>query len=385
MRSLLLSALLLAVTGSSAEAQSFAECADVSGDTAVNVIDMVHTIDVYRGYQDLPAGKGDIDGRDGYNLGDFRYLIGWLFIGYPDGTCGTPHSSSVLPTTNDTLYLPTVNIPPGTGTVNVPVVLASQTEITDVLVPFQVSGMGPGIFLDSVSVHLNNPPTQITADEVTDSTGMFLISYIQGSLPSGRHILATAHFRYEATPGATVFFSDAVPNEWTFLNYVYGDPSTHNHSDLNVGVPTVRMTSGIDFPAMVVTPDTLFFDQVTGDPNPDPQYIYINSDGVDFQWNATVPFNYSHTGASGASGDSLGLYPRSTSMAIGTYDYQVEIYSSSVSNSPLTVHLHLEVRPPFPAFDANCDGLFTLADVVVLVNYLFRGGDEPCNPNVGGP
>jgi hypothetical protein len=214
---------------------------------------------------------------------------------------------------------------------------------------------------------------------------MFLISYLQGSLPPGINILATVHLRYESSPGATIFFSDAVPNPWTFLNYVYGDPSTNDYGDLEVGVPTIRMTAGIDFPAMVATPDTLFFEHVTGDPNPEPQYIYINSDGADFQWNAIVPFNYQHTGASGVSGDSLGVYPRATSMPIGNHDHQVEIYSSSVSNSPAIVHLHVEVRPPFPAFDANCDGVFTLADVIVLVNYLFRGGDEPCDPIVGGP
>jgi len=193
------------------------------------------------------------------------------------------------------------------------------------------------------------------------------------------------HLRYESSPGATAFFSDAVPNPWTFLNYVYGDPSTNDYTDLQVGVPTVRMTTGIEFPAMVVTPDTLFFTHVTGDPNPDPQFIAIGSDGADFQWNAIVPFNYQHTGASGVSGDSLGVFPRATSMPIGIHDHQVEIYSSSVSNSPAIVHLHVEVRPPFPAFDANCDGVFTLADVIVLVNYLFRGGDEPCDPIVGGP
>ena len=333
----------------------------------------------------MPAGKGDIDGRDGYTLGDYRYLIGWIFVGYPDGTCA-PSSPYALQTTDDTLYLPIVDIPAGTGTLAVPIVFATQSEVTDILVPFQVSGLGSTIFLDSVSVHLNNPPTQITADNVTDSSGMFLISYLQGSLSPGRHILATAHFRYEASPGATVFFTDALPNQWTFLNYVYGGASNSDYADLDVGVPVVRMTSGIDFPAMVVTPDTLFFEQRVGDPNPDPQYIYINSDGADFQWNASVPFNYSHTGTSGVSGDSLSLYPRSSTMAFGTCDSDVEIYSSSVSNSPVVVHLQLEVRPPFPTFDANCDGVFTLADIIVLVNYLFRGGEEPCDPNsVGGP
>jgi hypothetical protein len=38
--------------------------------------------------------------------------------------------------------------------------------------------------------------------------------------------------------------------------------------------------------------------------------------------------------------------------------------------------------PPIPmgAGDANCDGIVNVADVVYLVNYLYRGGDPPCCP-----
>ena len=189
---------------------------------------------------------------------------------------------------------------------------------------------------------------------------MFLISYLQGSLPPGLHILATAYLHYDSSPGTTLFFSDDVPNPWTFLNYVYGDPSTRDYADLHIGVPTIRMTTGIAFPNMVVTPDTLYYQHILGDPNPDPQYIYIHSDGADFQWNASVPFNYQHTGLAGVSGDSLGVYPRASSMAIGTYDHQVELYSTSAANSPVIVHLHLEVRPPFPSFDANVRSFFVI-------------------------
>ncbi|MGB2981138.1 MAG: dockerin type I repeat-containing protein, partial [Candidatus Zixiibacteriota bacterium] len=32
---------------------------------------------------------------------------------------------------------------------------------------------------------------------------------------------------------------------------------------------------------------------------------------------------------------------------------------------------------PIAAGDANCDGIVNVADVVFLVNYLYRGGDPP--------
>jgi hypothetical protein len=38
--------------------------------------------------------------------------------------------------------------------------------------------------------------------------------------------------------------------------------------------------------------------------------------------------------------------------------------------------------PPVPmqAGDANCDGIVNVADIVYLLNYLYRGGDPPGCP-----
>ena len=59
-----------------AAAQTFLECADVSQDGALNVVDMITMIEEHRGGEPLPEGTGDIDFRQGYNLGDLRYLVG---------------------------------------------------------------------------------------------------------------------------------------------------------------------------------------------------------------------------------------------------------------------------------------------------------------------
>jgi len=35
---------------------------------------------------------------------------------------------------------------------------------------------------------------------------------------------------------------------------------------------------------------------------------------------------------------------------------------------------------PVPAGDANCDNAINVGDVVHIVNYVFKGGPEPCCP-----
>jgi hypothetical protein len=48
----------------------------------------------------------------------------------------------------------------------------------------------------------------------------------------------------------------------------------------------------------------------------------------------------------------------------------------------LVNYLYRAGDPPIPleAGDANCDGIVNVADVIYLVNYLYRGGDPPCPP-----
>jgi hypothetical protein len=35
---------------------------------------------------------------------------------------------------------------------------------------------------------------------------------------------------------------------------------------------------------------------------------------------------------------------------------------------------------PLDAGDANCDGALNIGDAVYLINYVFKGGTEPCCP-----
>jgi hypothetical protein len=47
--------------------------------------------------------------------------------------------------------------------------------------------------------------------------------------------------------------------------------------------------------------------------------------------------------------------------------------------------LYRDGNPPDPmeAGDANCDGIVNVGDVVYLVNYLYKGGPPPCSPPIG--
>jgi hypothetical protein len=369
------------------QAQTFDYCADLNADSSLNIADLTYWLRVFQGAEVMPPGKGDIDFRQGQTLGDYRYFVGYIFTGYPKGGC-PPFSDYETQTTSDSIIFPIVSIPNGDGELSAPIAFINHMEVTDILVPFLVTGLGTNVTLDSISSPLDQGTSTLTVMNTTTDQGLFLYTSLQGSLSPGRRVIARAHFSYQASSGGTLILSDDVPSAMVNLSYVYGDVGTSKYDDLEVGVPTMLISSEVPFsiPTMSATPDTLEFSYTDGDPDPAPQYIHVASNGASFDWTAQpTTSRYRVSSTTGVSGDSIRIEPRASTFNFGTTYNVLEIRSAGSVNSPVGIVLKMHVRPTYSANDADCDGDFDITDLIILVNYLFRKGNEPCDPFTTGP
>jgi len=382
MRKVIIASLTLWLcTAVQTHAQTFQECADVTGDGYINVSDMVYHLNMYQGGPDLPSGKGDIDLRAGYTVGDFRYLVGYIFMGYPEGDC-PPFASYALTTTNDSLVLPLATIPPGSGSLRLPIIFINHNPVADVLLPVDVIGLNDSLLLDSIAMTSPGPsfPSAITADWSDGASGGLIISYVSGTMPAGTHVLGHLYLHYWNQPGSAISVIPGSPNLKTFANYTYKSGPGNSYSDLTIAMPILVITDHFDLPSLTLEPDTLVFNTVVNGGDPDPQSFDVLSSGAPFNWSLTKTSWLSVDKTSGLSGESVTVSPKTTALTPGTHFATVTVYTDIALGSPASVTVQVNVNFPFPPLDANCDGVFNLIDLIYTVNYLYRGGPPPCNP-----
>jgi hypothetical protein len=136
---------------------------------------------------------------------------------------------------------------------------------------------------------------------------------------------------------------------------------------------------------MSLDADTLHYQTLAGYPNPDPQYFTVLSDGSDFSWYSSKPAWVSLNPEFGLSGTTVEVTPDIAGMSAGTYYADIYIYSLEAIGSPQIVVVKLVLKSQYPAFDANCDGIYNISDLVLQVNYIFGSGTIPCDPCTGEP
>ncbi|MCX6832068.1 MAG: hypothetical protein NT028_08040 [candidate division Zixibacteria bacterium] len=366
-----LTALLL--IGSPVVAQG---CADVNGDGHTNISDMVYMMNEHLGGVPIPTGKGDIDYRQGYNAGDIRFLIDYIFSGGSTPGC-PPFPSYSLVNTDDSLILPSYVVPAGSGQFVLPIYVINHAKVSDMVMPMQVNGLGSTVFFDSLQIESSLYSSGFARKSVSGSTGVIAFSVIghTNDIASGINLLALAFFHYTSSPGGTVSMDTVTIRPHTFLNYVYG-PS------FAVGIPRVVVAAASTFPEMIVEPDTLIFETLVGYPNPDPQQFSIQSSGEPFNWTLTPPPWVSVDATSGVSGQNVSVTPNTAGLSVGVYYGDIVIFSTGALGTPQKVVVKLTLKQQFLSLDANCDGVFNLADIVAEINYIFRGGNL-CNPCTG--
>ncbi len=209
-------------------------CADVNGDGGVDIVDIICMLDEHQGGPAIPDGKGDIDFRQGYNAGDMRFLIDYIF--WTGSTPGCPPFPSYsLALTNDSLVLPAYRVPAGSGEFVLPIYLVNHTNVSDILTPLKVNDLSGTVSFDSVRIAGSLSPAALILNQVFDTTCVIAYSIVAiplGEIPAGNNLLALAYFHSTSSPGGLIAMATTTPRPHTFLNYVYG-PSH------DVGIPKV--------------------------------------------------------------------------------------------------------------------------------------------------
>lgn len=374
---------------SQAYAQTFTQCADVTGNGVVSSQDVVMEWNEHLGGLPIPFGVGDVDFREGYSIGDIQFLIGHLFRGWPEGGCPPIPLVPVL-TGEDTVLLPTATVPPGSGTLSLPVILKSVNQVTDLLLPIRLSGLDATIFLDSIRAAAFADPSDKTELVRFDSTAVLLFSETSNSsiLVPGLRRIATAYVRYAASPGGIITMDTTSRWPRTSLQYVYAagdDPlPLAGYDHLTLGSPAIQIVNTVGlFPNLSAAPDTLYFEAIAGYPDPDSQSFQVQSDGAPFSWSIITPWWVDVDKTSGVSGDWVTVLPHTSTLNIQTHRDHILIVANGALESPFKVTVEAVVRPAYPAMDANCDGVQSAADIIMLVNYIFKSGVLPCNPCTG--
>ncbi len=364
-----------------AGAQTFQDCADVSQDGNLNLTDLVMMLNLFLGGPDLPAGTGDIDFRQNFNLGDVCYLTGYFFSAWPEGGC-PPFSSYPLLDSPDTLFLPEIAVPPGSGSLVLPITLSSYEPVSNLIVTTRMIATNCTAVIDSVSFK-NWAPTarnkMIMGDELTLLWNLFDLG---DALPPGVHLIATVHVSFTASTGGTVSFTSDSFSQYRFTHQVYGPVSLSNYSLLHIGIPHIVTSPVTSLPAISATPDSLYFVILSGSGDPAAQSFEVQSDGAAIAWAGTSPAWLEITPDFGITSTNVTVQPHTTGLLPGIHVGMVEVTSQQAYNSPQNLKVVLQIQPQYPSFDANCDGTFNISDIVYLVLYIF-GGPAPCDPCTG--
>ncbi len=352
-------------------------CADINEDGNVNVADVVYLFEWYSYGPPPPDGTGDIDYRQNHNLGDFHYMATYLFQGSPEGGCPPFPAYDLLPT-DDTLLLPAGEIPAGSGTVSYPVTLVNRDTVQELMLPIVLNG------LDSTTTSIEFEPVSLQLYAQVKPMAALKLQIIStslsigGTIPPGINTLGFLLITYNQ-PTAAPFEVDTTSfGDPRFLQYVYG-----RMLDYEIGVPTVITTEFSPYPVMSVEPDSLFFSTLTSIPITEPDTFTVVSSDTPFLWSLTHSEWLEVVPTEGLSGQKVAVRPVISGLSVGFHYGTISVTSYDAVGSPQNVIVELELKQTYPSFDANCDGQFDVDDIVVLVMYVFGGGDPPCDPCAG--
>lgn len=369
--------LLLLLPAFTATAQTFQQCADVNQSGSLNISDLAYMMYYFVGGPPMPAGRGDIDFRQNFNLGDLCYITGYLFIAYPEGGC-PPFPNYTLSNTTDTVFLPEAIVPPGSGTILLPIVVSNTEQISHLLITSTLTATNCDATINYVTFTnwvSDQRLRQINGNELALLWASFETSE---QLQPGNRTVAVVEISYSASTGGTVSLNPAFLGD-RFTHEVYGPLQNENYSMMNIGLPHVAVRAASAVPTMSVVPDSLYFVILSGSGDPAPQTFDVLTDGSVFDWSATAPSWIGLAPTIGTSGSTVAVQPMTVGLTPGTHVGTVAVSSPQTMNSPKNVKVVLKIQPQYPSFDANCDGIFNVSDIVVLALYIF-GGPAPCDP-----
>ncbi len=239
-------------------------CCDVDGSNSCDIADIIHMYQDFVGRQPIPAGRGDVDHRQGINTGDLRYLFNYFFTWWAPPPACPPYPPYPLLTSSDTLIMPATSLPAGVTKVNLPVIMVNRNWVSDFLVSFKIRKPGGSMIADSLHragyVAIGDVLYTGRFAHWPDSTAAFCFSRWSNWMPPGTNLFGTVDMRCTSVPAGIVSLDTAKLGPNSFLNYVYASTDTAAWQQTTIGIPTV-VTKHYPYPALASI-------------MPSPQYTY---------------------------------------------------------------------------------------------------------------
>jgi hypothetical protein len=417
MRHLALLLSVLFVSALSVNAWAYNACADINNDSRVNLVDLTKMVfehaSCWGGALPMPPDKGDIDGRAGYNLGDQRFLMSYLWGYGGEGSC-PPFPAYNIVTTDDVLYMPKVlfGSVSGSGTLALPIVWTHAGWISDFLLPFSFTGLSPNVVFDSIAAGscLDAPNGRLfrKALHLPDGYLDWSCGYTGEFLAPGTDTIAAIYIHYLPAPGESLAVNAVTLGPHTFLSYVTAPTATENCAEMTIAIPRVRNAwTTPEFSALMRPDPQYVYFQFAIDPIIDTVYFGDLPDGhvaadvnlSTVQIGSILPASvFVHPAVDGLTGDVVGAtFPAASFLApLGAlYDETLHLFTVSwqyQNGTPASMDGVVRVMgksslnpsqyltPPDVAVlpgDANLDGAIDVGDVVAMIQYVFSGGPVP--------
>lgn len=410
----------------SVESDVAAICGDVDASGAITITDLVSLYNYCYTGTAVPPGvaDADCDDYDSLNIRDLAYLDAWIFLGGAAPTC-PPTQPEYAPTVvlSDTVFFSDSVVPALATSGSVTIAYTNAATVVGYALPLSIKVGSEIPHIDSVvraSIGGCSSPTQIGVDTAAGAVNLAGMCYT-GNIAPGTNDLAAIYFSVASQPydRAIVFDTLRLPvsNSPMFIR-----------SDLTGIVPH------ISFPTEIV-PDTLAIslyspvNMVVHDPLGDSISPTFNTIGQGSTYDTltdgngdgepddivTIPIPYEgdyqieiyrESGVGDSAKYSLAIRINGNSPyepeeftdryvppegepdtvtyeATTTYSGDVNA-DGTITSADIIYMVNYVFKGGAPAVipghsDVNCDGVTTSADIIYLVNYVFKGGAGPCS------
>lgn len=281
------------------------------------------------------------------------------------------------------------------------------TTPTDFMVSVDITGLAPGVYVDTIdvtSLDAANSPQYVEVTLTVNAALKFLNvtpNPLSFTAQEGASNPVSQDFEVSEVGGFNIPYTLTENSSWFSLNKAGG--TTTDTVSVNVdisGLTEGTYTDSIEVasagifgtpvyeviilevtPApmnLEVDPDTLHFTGVQDGANPQPDTFSVSETGggsIDFALNETATW-FSINKTSGTTPDDIEVSVDLTGVTQGSYLDSIEVSSGDADNSPVWEYVHLTVAPPEPdiLLDVTPDSLFFTAQ---------QDGANPANQNFG--
>lgn len=324
----------------------------------------------------------DCDSRTGIAPGDATAIVRRIFGDFAVPQCPPTMSYTFPAAPNDTIFIPHWdNIPESVDRLELPVELKFTTPVRALYMGLQSPAVGPGsnFALDSLAVTL---PMNGFSNENYGTATDTLLAYVFQTEETNQPLTLIANRR---TAGVGDFNPAVADRNSLIRACIVGmDGETY-----------IPVFAYYDYepppPVLQVTPAEVDLAGEAGYPADDTVTVTFTSDSelsIEFtltwasEWLEVIGYSGPMTTPASVqvTGDALML----PAGFVYTDALHIDLTEPGSAETPVTdIPVTYNVREPqvLPPGDLNCDGAVTLADLVVLINYLFinPGPIPPCD------